>query len=215
MQTKKQTTCPFVPFDPYCLEAATKLNGLLYRKGNYLANTFQCLNLKAIISSFIKYKCPYKDGLKFIPRIGFPFLHLLQKILSYKLTLKMLRTPGLAIFCNPARLPVLELKHEPRNKTFNLQSRQSSRCAQEIEARSLWEWPTNDWPNFSPMPPEIVHALHCLNGQDPEARQCRDQDRKKVNKIVPKIFCYTHRLLHNLNVIREVFSSNLWEHIQK
>ena len=73
------------------------------------------------------------------------------------------REPELPIFCNQTRLPVVELGHQSKHKPFDVQSVLLARCAGAMVVENLWEWPTNDWSNLTPMLGEGAHGQHYLN----------------------------------------------------
>ena len=105
--------------------------------------------------------------------------------------------PELAFFWSQARLPVEQLGHqpsytghqtdrapahpsdtnttpdggsEPRN-LHGLWQQEPQKSTQILTARgtqNFLEWPTYDWSNLRPMPHEVAHASHYLEGQESE-----------------------------------------------
>lgn len=102
------------------------------------------------------------------------------------------------------------LGYQLKHKTFDVQSILSARCGEAVEAQNLWDWPNNYWSNLRPKLLLGAHAWHCLDDQEPEAREPTHLGGKTIKWLIT-IFCYTHKLVPRSNIIREASSSSLWE----
>lgn len=100
-------------------------------------------------------------------------------------------------------LPAVELGHQLSHKIFHLQYFLPARCSGVMVAWNLWEWPINGWSNLRSISWEGAQAWPCLDDQQPETRYLRSETQyrksqirltKKVNEMITKILCYTHRL---------------------